>query len=304
MSAIQAIVEGAMRLLAIILHICVAALVCLASANLQACEKKGVGLIPVPFMKSAELLRTMNAHWYYDWTSHPATDSGGVPFVPMLSGNRAHLELDLKVFSNRDVVPFLLGFNEPDLNGGTKMTVDESIALWQRIEHYAVQLGSPAASTYHPDWLEQFMRQAEQEGLKVDFIAFHYYGPPDAVAFLKLIDNLREKYNRPIWITEFAVLNAQWRTTPDLYSPQQVLAFMRTVLPELERRPYVERFAWWGIGGVNPARLSVSMFFNADGSLTEVGRYYAGFEANSHDGLCGTPHYSPVNNIVEYNGTK
>jgi len=261
----------------------------LTVASAQACEKKGIAFASAPFAKPADLLRMMNAHWYYNWTLQPLRDSGGVPFVPMVNGSRDRLQGDLRFVADHGTVPLLLGFNEPDLTGTAQMTVDEAAVLWPRLMRGALELGSPAASSRHPDWLDHFMDRASRNGLKIDFIAFHYYGPPDARAFLKRVDDLHARYGRPIWITEFAVLNPQWRTTPDLYSPRDALNFMRTALQGLEGRTYVERFAWWGFGKANAEAVHASSFFRSDGGLTDLGRYYAGFEANETGKLCGAP---------------
>lgn len=257
-----------------------------ACGSVQACEKKGIALAAEPYLRPADLLRTMNAHWYYDWTPRPMKDSGDVAFVPMLSGAKTRLASDLQSLAARRE-PVLLGFNEPDLRGDAQMTADEAAALWPQLVNDADRLGSPAASARHPEWLEQFMTQIDRRKLKVDFVAIHYYGPPDARAFLRIVDDAHAKYHRPVWITEFAVLNAQWQTAPDLYSPQDVLRFMQTVVPELKRRPYVERFAWWGFGKAAPEALRASRFFEDDGSLTKLGHYYAKFESQATGKLCG-----------------
>ena len=63
------------------------------------------------------------------------------------------------------------------------------------------------------------------------------------------------------------------------YSEDAVLQFMKEVLPELERRPYVIRYAWFGAGEGMSEELRTSRLFEADGSLTRLGRFYADFDA-------------------------
>ena len=90
----------------------------------------------------------------------------------------------------------------------------------------------------------------------------------------------------PIWLTEFGV--ADWDTAPwirkstvNRYSEDAVLQFMKEVLPELEKRPYVMRYAWFGAGDGIGEELRTSRLFEKDGTLTPLGRYYADFQHRS-----------------------
>lgn len=255
--------------------------------SVVACEKKGVGLGRVDFGGPDVVLTKMNAHWYYNWSPVPVKRNAGVPFVSMVNGKSFRLQSDMGIVSNQPPVPILLGFNEPDYPEQANMTVDEAIALWPQLEKSGLRLGSPAPTSGGLDWLRRFMAEAREKHLKVDFITLHYYGSPDPQRFLGVVDRAYEEFHLPIWVTEFAVLSnfQQGRS----YTPEQVLDFMHAVLPGLEQRPYVERYAWWGIGGERAAQLKSSSFFNDDGSLTDVGQYYASVEANDNGPLCGLP---------------
>jgi len=262
------------------------AILCLCGQSAIACEKKGVALARMDFSPDTVLTK-LDAHWYYNWGPVPVKRDGGVPFVAMISGVSSRLQNDLGIVGNQPSVPILLGFNEPDHPNGSNMTVDQAIALWPQLEKISTRLASPAPTSEDLNWLQRFMAEARERNLKVDIIALHYYGPPDPQRFLHMIDEAYEDFHLPIWVTEFAVISKFQQGR--IYSPEQVLDFMRVVLPELERRPYVERFAWWGIGRANAAELKSSMFFNDDGSLTDVGKYYASVEANDNEPLCGLP---------------
>jgi len=50
---------------------------------------------------------------------------------------------------------------------------------------------------------------AEARALRVDFICVHWYGGPSVPALLRYLEKVHDLYNRPIWITEFAV--ADWQ---------------------------------------------------------------------------------------------
>jgi len=82
----------------------------------------------------------------------------------------------------------------------------------------------------------------------------------------------------PIWITEFAVRDGNASTPADnIYTDQQVYNFMRTLLPGLESRSFVERYSWFHSPRDNPFVTSSALFEN-NGELTKLGRLYHGEE--------------------------
>ena len=120
--------------------------------------------------------------------------------------------------------------------------------------------------------------------MQVNFIPLHWYGPPDPTRLLKFVDSVYAQFGLPIWVTEFAVKNNATNT----YTPQQALAYMQAVLPALESRSYVERFAWFGAAGTNSAELVPSRLVDAAGTLTPLGQAYASFP-ESGTRLCEQP---------------
>ncbi len=123
------------------------------------------------------------------------------------------------------------------------------------------------------------MAEAASRKLNIGFIAVHWYGGPDSNRFLALIDRVHEFYTLPVWVTEFAV--ADWKSTkfgtPNRFTETDVIGFMKEVVPELERRDYVERYAWFG-GTTKKESLRPSLLFDDEGGLTAVGRAYAQLE--------------------------
>ena len=97
--------------------------------------------------------------------------------------------------------------------------------------------------------------------------------------FLQRLDAVYKHYGKPIWITEFAV--ADWsarQAGTNRYSEEQVMAFMKAVIPELEKRSYVERYAWFGAGrGSGSEAVRTSRLVDSQGALTPLGRLYASF---------------------------
>ncbi len=244
--------------------------------------KKGFGIVTNPGY--AEKLRALKVSWFYSWGADLKPDMPeGIEFVPMLWGWRDGPGQDkylhgLAESGAAGKFHTLLGFNEPDNKTQSNIAVETALEKWPQLAGVGLRLGSPAC--VHPDneWMQAFMQGAEERNLRVDFIAVHWYGDaPDASGFLKMLERIHEKYQRPLWITEFAP--ADWKAgkgRPNRYTAAQAARFMRTVLPELNKRDYVERYAWFS-GSPKDAALGISALFNEDGSLTELGRIYAGF---------------------------
>ena len=236
-------------------------------------RKKGFCLVPKRDEAWSGKLTKLNAKWFYSWgPSAPANLPGAIEFVPMQWGRWGCTAE--KMDSIKSVgYGTLLGFNEPDQHEQANMTVQTALELWPVLMDTGMRLGSPAG--VHPDgeWMTAFMKESEKRNYRIDFITVHSYMGKNSEHFIKKLEKIHKLYGRPIWITEFAV--ADWSATehkPNKYSPGDVLEFMKDVLPELERMDYVERYAWFS--GNNPP-LKPSRLFNDDGSLNELGRYYA-----------------------------
>jgi hypothetical protein len=168
--------------------------------------------------------------------------------------------------------PVLLGFNEPDRSDQANMTVEEAIALWPQLVQKSNRLGSPAVAEKADKvggWLETFMSYKP----KVDFIAIHWYAPPNSKSFLSHIDAVYAKYNLPIWVTEFAV--ADWAGKyPGGYDVELVKTFMKEACAGLDKRSFVENYTWKSRPTSDP-KLGTSGLWNDDGSLTDLGKIYA-----------------------------
>lgn len=247
-----------------------------------ASDKKGVGLAD---LAAADRLYALGVAWYYTWRPTPIEGSKA-EFVPMIWGG-SRIQEEIAQLRTRGKVRILLAINEPNKTDQANMSVEDVLHLWPDIEPLAERLSSPAPAGVLSPWFEKFYREAKKRGLRYDFMAIHLYTPPDPETFLAKIDAVYQKYRMPIWITEFAV--ADWNAAPkncrgvcpgNAYSEEEVLAFMRRVLPELEKRPYVERYAWFGAGrhALSHEQVRTSRLFEKDGRLTAVGCFYAQFQ--------------------------
>ncbi len=242
----------------------------------QPSGKKGVGH-GTKNEKDWARVKSLNVSWLYNWGS---TFAAGKPkeieYVPMIwSGKEAKNVRSRVEAVKAQKHQTLLGFNEPDKKEQANMTVAQALELWPALMASGMRLGSPGAA--HPDkeWMKEFMAKAVEKKYRVDFVCVHWYWLPKPADFLGKLRAINKLYNLPIWITEFAV--ADWETTkekPNQFSEDEVAAFLQKVLPELEKTPYIERYAWFPSGPNFPA-LSSSALFDKDGNLTKVGKVYA-----------------------------
>jgi hypothetical protein len=225
---------------------------------------------------------SLNPSWHYSWgAALPAPEPEGVEFVPMIWGywgaNKKFTDRieTLRQAQQRGELTHLLGFNEPDGKKQANMTVAKAIEAWPYLEKTGLRLGSPAPVHADREWLQQFMAEAKKRNYRVDFICVHWYGGPNADALVNRLKKIHQMYDKPIWITEFAV--ADWKAKSreqNRHSPETVLRFMKEILPRLDELDFVERYAWFS-GAEDHKALGPSALFKDDGSLTELGQFYA-----------------------------
>ena len=99
---------------------------------------------------------------------------------------------------------------------------------------------------------------------------------PFSAALLLSLNGVRAD-DKPISITEFAIADWSAKSSKDIaQSPEDVLRFMKQVLPKLERLDFVERYAWFHAPSDHP-KLGSSALFDELGELTELGEFYASF---------------------------
>ncbi|GAA0810025.1 sigma-70 family RNA polymerase sigma factor [Spirilliplanes yamanashiensis] len=240
--------------------------------------KKGVSTWEFAGVKGA--LADVGAGWYYNWSatndSMPGPD--GVEFVPMIWG-RANVT-DATLAQAKREGDVLLGFNEPDLAGQAEMSVEQALDLWPRLESTGMRLGSPAVA-FGGDtpggWLDRFMTGAEQRGLRVDFITVHWYGSDfsaAAVGHLRdYLDAVHRRYGKPIWLTEYGLIN--FAGSPKYPGTQQLTAFITGSTAMLEKLPYVQRYAWFGLPAVGDSA-AFGLYRDADTPTAAGEAYRAG----------------------------
>lgn len=212
-------------------------------------SKKGIGFTG----NEALSLSDLNVSWCYNWISNYNTKPPNVEFVPMFWINPQNPQisaLNVELVKN-STARTLLGFNEPDAAG---ITVEQALDLWPKLMATGKELGSPAPTTdnvWNGSWLDKFMQGAKARGYRVDFIAIHWYGGitrPDPVGRLKKhLEAVHDKYNLPIWLTEFGGIYPPWIPDEGIPTVEQNETFIKEACEMLEELPFVERYAWWGL---------------------------------------------------------
>ncbi|WP_433893470.1 sigma-70 family RNA polymerase sigma factor [Streptomyces sp. CA-111067] len=236
--------------------------------------RKGVGVWTFNGVNTA--LTRSGAGWYYTWsTTHSGISGPG--FVPMIWGAKSADATSLA--QAKQAGPYLLGFNEPDMAGQSNMTTDQALSLWPKLMSSGKVLGSPAVA-YGGDtaggWLDRFMSGAQQRGYRVDFIALHWYGgdftTPNAVSQLKsYLQAVYNRYHKPIWLTEFALIDFANGGTRFPTDDQQA-AFVTAAAKMLDGLPYLQRYAWFGLPADDKA--PSSGLFHSGPAETPAGRAF------------------------------
>lgn len=226
--------------------------------------------------------------WLYNWSPLPdfnivpCLNSLGIEFVPMQWGGGGIIpDLNFTIFG---ASKHLLAFNEPNFVTQSNITPKQAATMWPTIEAIAKQrgmlIGSPAASACGPDlqtdcyaaswnpqpWFDQFF--ANCTGCQVDFLATHIY-TCNISQLEEYIGGLK-KYNKPIWLSEFAC--------PAAGQPIDFeITFMKQALQYLDNEPAIQRYAWFGTRldpNDNWLGPQVDLLAQTSSSLTTLGQLY------------------------------
>jgi hypothetical protein len=228
-------------------------------------------------------LQATGAGWYYTWGGGAGSPGNfNATHYPMVWGGTPSQGTINNIIASG--APYMLGFNEPERPDQANMSVAQAISAWTTISNgFAgsdVKLVSPAVSDTGDGqaWLSSFMNQAASNNLRVDAVAFHWYGvsnPNDPVgaanSFLSRVQSYYNSYNKPVFITEFAMHD--WGGA---YSDEAMIEanrqFLNIVIPQLESRSYVAGYAWYHWFSDAP------LYTNVGGQLrpTPMGYTYTG----------------------------
>ncbi|MFN3402789.1 MAG: glycosyl hydrolase [Cytophagaceae bacterium] len=215
--------------------------------------------------------------WWYNWSSTPDGTLGGnfqgVEFVPMFWNNNFNIQQAIANIPQG--TKYILAYNEPNFTVEANMTPQYAATVWWRIEQVAaarnleIVSASPAycggsvcldGYTDPIKWHDDFF--AACPTCKVDHIAFHTYEPTSGGA-IALTNNLK-KYNRPIWVTEFALWDPNVSTT-------NKVNYLNNVVNAYENDPDIYRYSWFT--GRSTSNSTVNLL-GANGTLTTLGTAY------------------------------
>lgn len=220
--------------------------------------KKGVGLSESRGFGGRQLA-ALKVGWYYNWGAKTGVATP-VRFVPMIFSGRT-VDGDIRGAA-------VLGFNEPDNDKQSGMTVEEALALWPKVVAKAGFVVSPAmaGNPVDGDWLPRFMK-AEP---RVDCVAVHWYKGPNAKKFIRDVEEVHARYGKPVLVSEFAAqTTSSSRENPAKYTQAEVEEFIARTTAWMEASPFVAGYAW------HDAKAGTSALFDDKGELTTTGRAYA-----------------------------
>lgn len=218
-----------------------------------------------------------NENWYYNWgagetsLSHPDRE-----FSPMQWGQWITTDRTEFLKSQADVT-HLLGFNEPDKEDQSDMTVAQCLAQWPKLQEIGLRLGSPSFLT--AELRDEFMDSCKVRGYRVDFITLHGYGKQMGPTYIRNICKpIYEKYKIPVWVTEYSY-GANWNTT-DKDNAQTYFDGFKSITESMDASPIVERYALFTFR--EPTIPSDSLFYCFESYkkvLSRKGIYFRDFQS-------------------------
>ena len=221
--------------------------------------------------------------WWYNWGSapNPSVPAGylkqyHMDYYPMLWNFSFHASTVLAFLQANPTIRYLLVLNEPNVGGQAYVTPQQAAQFWPQYEAVAKQAkvkivgpqitwGTMPGYTDPVAWLDAFYGayEATHHGRppRIDYLGFHWYD----YGLDAQLDRL-DKYNKPIWVTEFANWDSQITTLAD--QEAQMTAMVATC----EQRSDVFRYAWF-TGRWSPDPHYTSLL-GAPGQLTALGDLY------------------------------
>jgi autotransporter-associated beta strand protein len=224
----------------------------------------------------------LNVNWWYDWN----IDSSSSPDLEYVAIHQLRYWPGMNQNWQSLGINTVLGYNEPDKSDQADIAVGDAFWSWPDLLGTGLRVGSPACSDGGvSSWLLPFMTdiatsQANEDnalGLRVDFVAQHYYQAADpsnpsacASQMYNFLLNIWNNTHLPIWVTEWNNGETWTDGSPyavPTYAQQQ--ADIQAMVTMLESTPFVERYALynWGDDG--------RTLVNSNGVVTPAGVTYS-----------------------------
>ena len=248
-------------------------------------------------------IEATNSYWNYSWgTQRIDKQPEELEFMPMtwgawsVDGFAKDIEKNIKPQIESGKAKRILGFNEPDKKEQANMPYTAALKYWPQLEELGLPLCSPACANPLGDidsstqgvrgtWMRDFMKEADKRNYRIDYIGTHWYGNPTPRAFKERMLQVYETYGRrPLLISEFAV--ADWgakKPEDNRYSREEVLKFMKNVLPWMEKQNWIAGYSWFSFedGDRNG---TCSALFDKTGDLTSLGKFYQSVTTEKPEG--------------------
>jgi hypothetical protein len=215
-------------------------------------------------------LDKLKVSWYYNWSASTRCKVSAeyVPQVARAWGTITTAPTPAKVAAAG--YKTILGFNEPDQAAQANMSVADVLKDWPAFNQPGMRVGSPATSSSDQGkaWFSQFMTSVQQQGLKVDFIALHWYGwnAGSCTPTANLLEDYikwAEQWNKPLWLTEWSC---------HLQSADVSKAFYDGAIAMFKRHPLLERYAWFL--SRSTGEFAGAALLDANGNPTALGQDY------------------------------
>ncbi len=233
--------------------------------------------------------------WWYNYTDLPNSgvpsnyySAYGMTYYPMLwngSFNKSQVESFIRAHAE---IKYLLVLNEPNVSGQAQCGNNtgyckpaDAAVLWPQYEAIAADTGVQIVGpqiTYGTDptygnpetWLDAFIAAYKNNNggraPRIDYLGFHWYD----YGLATQLNNL-DKYNKQIWVTEFANWHSQNDGAQiDTLAGQE--AQMTDMVNTCETRSDVFRYSWF-TGRVSPDPHYDSLLAG-QGQLTALGKEY------------------------------
>ncbi|MFB9052749.1 glycosyl hydrolase [Formosa undariae] len=226
-----------------------------------------------------------NTTWHYSW-GLTDQNSEGIEFVPMAWSKADSWTSLEKMEEAGENMSFnhLLAFNEPDNKDQSNLTVAEALEAYPKLLASGLRLGAPGVEniqysttndSFNQDsWIQEFMDSCVVRGYRVDFIPAHDYVRRSKSSFLERFKGLHDRYNLPIWVTEYNYGNPNFGSAN--LTEEQGYTNIKGLTEVLEEADFIERYNWYyffgastGIGGMT------------DGKLNSTGQFYRNLESQN-----------------------
>lgn len=253
-----------------------------------AASEAGRGIASSAYLSSTaekslpDKLRAAGARWSYNWTYRVPASTPDLETVPMIRSAASISDAAINTLTAGRIAGdyrYLLGFNEPDGVNQANLTPTQAANLWPKLQQTGLILGSPAPAVPTNGWLKEFMGIAKKRGLKVDFIALHFYAQlTDTRAVARItsqIELIRRNYGKPIWITEIGIIDRRTQQGSASTNWARSVKMMRSLTTWLDSKPYVQRYAWMTDKSPTRPLLKWSTMYDGQGRLTPLGKAFA-----------------------------